>query len=238
MFGLATRSVRVHELALFAGGGGGILGSLLAGWRTVCAVEINARCRAGLMARQRDGLLEPFPIWDDVRTFDGRPWRGRVDLVSGGFPCQAFSTASHGRRVAPDLWPAMAAVVRDVQPRRVLAENVQRAPIERAALELQGLGYHCLVVRAPASAVGAPHRRVRWWLAADAHGHRQSVLAIHGQVAELPTPPSPLWDEHPRAALGVDDGMAVGLDINGHAAGNGQVPQVVHALARWLGWAT
>lgn len=84
----------MRELALFAGAGGGILGGKLLGWRTVCAVELNPYCRSVLLARQRDGILEPFPIWDEIRTFDGRQWRGWVDVVSGGFPCQAFSTAA------------------------------------------------------------------------------------------------------------------------------------------------
>lgn len=227
----------MHELALFAGGGGGLLGSVLAGWHTVCAVEIDPRCRAGLFARQRDGVLERFPIWDDVRTFDGRPWRGLVDLVTGGFPCQPFSTASHGQRVAPDLWPAMSMVVRDVCPRRVLGENVQRAPVERAALELRGFGYDCVVVQASAAAVGAPHPRVRWWVAADAYGHSERVRAEHAEVAEPPTAANPLWERPPGLDLRMAHGLAAGLDVYPHAAGNGQVPQVVHALARWLGWA-
>lgn len=56
----------VNELALFAGAGGGILGGKLLGWRTRCAVELDAYCRSVLLARQRDGMLDPFPIWDDV----------------------------------------------------------------------------------------------------------------------------------------------------------------------------
>lgn len=76
----------LNELALFAGGGGGILGSILLGWCTVCAVEIDPYCREVLLSRQRDGCLEPFPIWDDIKTFEGRLWRGHVDIVTGGFP--------------------------------------------------------------------------------------------------------------------------------------------------------
>lgn len=57
----------MNELALFAGAGGGILGGKLLGWRTVVAVEIEDYCRRVLLARQRDGLLPAFPIWDDVR---------------------------------------------------------------------------------------------------------------------------------------------------------------------------
>jgi site-specific DNA-cytosine methylase len=83
----------MNELALFAGAGGGILGGHLLGWRTVCAVEWEPYPASVLAARQNDGVLPPFPIWDDVRTFDGRPWRGVVDVVSGGFPCQDISVA-------------------------------------------------------------------------------------------------------------------------------------------------
>jgi len=86
----------MNELALFAGAGGGILGGHLLGWRTVCAVEWEAYPASVLVARQNDKILPPFPIWDDVQTFDGKPWRGIVDVVSGGFPCQDISAAGGG----------------------------------------------------------------------------------------------------------------------------------------------
>jgi DNA (cytosine-5)-methyltransferase 1 len=66
------RRGKVNELELFAGAGGGILGGKLLGWRTVCAVEVDAAAREKLMARQNDGSLEPFPIWSDVRSFTAR----------------------------------------------------------------------------------------------------------------------------------------------------------------------
>ena len=87
----------MNELALFAGAGGGILGGKLLGWRTVCAVEWEAYPASVLCARQNDGLLPTFPIWDDVQTFDGKPWAGIVDVVSGGFPCQDISAAGGGQ---------------------------------------------------------------------------------------------------------------------------------------------
>jgi len=87
----------LNELALFAGAGGGILGGKLLGWRTVCAVEWEAYPASVLCARQNDGLLPPFPIWDDVQTFDGKPWAGIVDVISGGFPCQDISSAGGGQ---------------------------------------------------------------------------------------------------------------------------------------------
>jgi DNA (cytosine-5)-methyltransferase 1 len=116
----------VNELALFAGAGGGILGGHLLGWRCVCAVEYNAYARSVLLARQNDGTLPPFPIWDDVRTFDGRPWRGVVDVVSGGFPCQDISAAGKGAGLDGErsgLWREMARIVGEVRPRFVFVEN-------------------------------------------------------------------------------------------------------------------
>ena len=86
----------MNELALFAGAGGGVWGGKLLGWRTVCAVEWEPYAASVLAQRQNDGFLPPFPIWDDVRTFDGKPWRGVVDVVSGGFPCQDISIAGKG----------------------------------------------------------------------------------------------------------------------------------------------
>ena len=82
----------LRELALFAGAGGGILGGKLLGWQTVCAVEWEPYPASVLVQRQNDGHLPPFPVWDDVQTFDGTRWRGRVDVVSGGFPCFTAET--------------------------------------------------------------------------------------------------------------------------------------------------
>src|SRR5690625_4803515 len=94
----------MNELALFAGAGGGLLGSLLGslllGNNIVCAVERAEWCQHVLVQGQNEGVLPPFPIWDDICTFDGSPWKGTVDLVSGGFPCQAFSSAARGRNIA------------------------------------------------------------------------------------------------------------------------------------------
>ena len=116
----------VNELALFAGAGGGILGSELLGFRTVCAVELEPYPASVLLARQNDGLLPPFPVWDDVRTFDGRPWRGLVDVVSGGFPCQDISVS--GKRKGLEgtrsgLWSEMARIICEVRPRFAFVEN-------------------------------------------------------------------------------------------------------------------
>ena len=86
----------LREMHLFAGAGGGILAGQLLGHRTVCAVEWEPYAQAVLVARQNDGCFPPFPIWDDVQSFRGEPWRGIVDVVAGGFPCQDISVAVKG----------------------------------------------------------------------------------------------------------------------------------------------
>ena len=91
---IESSNEQLRELALFAGAGGGILAGKLLGWRTVCAVEWNPAASTILAMRQNDGSLPAFPIWTDVQTFKGKPWRGRVDVVSGGFPCQDISIAN------------------------------------------------------------------------------------------------------------------------------------------------
>ena len=161
----------MNELALFAGAGGGILGGKLLGWRTVCAVEIVPFCRDILMQRQCDGHLEPFPVWDDVRTFDGRPWRGVVDVVSGGFPCQDISECGKGAGIDGErsgLWSDMARIIGEVRPRFVLVENspalVGRG-LARVLGDLARVGpYECRWGRLGADDCSAPHVRKRCWL--------------------------------------------------------------------------
>jgi len=90
---------RQHGLSLCAGAGGIDLGLTIAcpGYRTVCYVEREAYAAATLVARMEDKALDPAPLWDDVTTFDGRPWRGAVDILIGGYPCQPFSVAGKVR---------------------------------------------------------------------------------------------------------------------------------------------
>lgn len=162
----------MNELALFAGAGGGILGGILSGWRTVCAVEIEPYCREILLRRQRDGVLPLFPIWDDVRTFDGHEWRGLVDVISAGFPCQPFSVAGRQRAEldSRNLWPETIKIIRNVRPTYALLENVpglKAKPYwETIVADLVESGYGVKWDCLRASAMGAPHRRDRLWVVA------------------------------------------------------------------------
>jgi len=162
----------MRELALFAGGGGGILGSYLLGWKTVCAVEIEDYPRRVLLERQRDGILPRFPIWDDITTFDGQPWKGRVDIISGGFPCQDISLAGKGKGITGSrsgLWKEMVRVVYEVQPKFVFVENVP-ALLNRGMgvvlRDLAQMGYDARWCVLGAYDAGAPHRRKRIWILA------------------------------------------------------------------------
>ena len=162
----------LRELALFAGAGGGILGGRLLGWRTVCAVEWDAYAASVLVARQNDGTLAPFPIWDDVQTFDGRPWRGRVDVISGGFPCQDISAAGRGAGIDGErsgMWAHMARIVREVRPRFVFVENspiLTSRGLCRVLGDLAAMGYDAEWGVLGAHHAGAPHKRDRIWIVA------------------------------------------------------------------------
>jgi DNA (cytosine-5)-methyltransferase 1 len=170
----------LNELALFAGAGGGILGGKLLGWRTVCAVEIDPYAAGVLSARQNDGSLPPFPIWDDIATFDGRPWRGLVDVVSGGFPCQDISAAGRGAGITgarSGLWREMSRIIGEVGPRHVLVENSPVLTSRGLGVvlgDLAAMGYDARWGVLGAYHTGAPHKRERIWILANARGGRCS----------------------------------------------------------------
>jgi len=160
----------VNELALFAGAGGGILGGHLLGWRTRCAVEFDPYARAVLLARQRDGCLPRFPIWDDVRTFDGHTWRGSIDIVTGGFPCQDISAAGKGAGITGErsgLWKHMARIIGEVRPRYAWVENSPMLVGRGLAVvlgDLAEMGYDAQWGIVGADDAGAPHQRERIWI--------------------------------------------------------------------------
>lgn len=172
----------MNELALFAGAGGGLLGTRLLGWRTVGAVEIDPYCREVLLRRQRDGVLPLFPIWDNIKTFRGGPWRGKVDVVTAGFPCQPFSVAGKRQGESDDrnLWPETIRVVREVGPRYVFLENVPGLLAHdyfgTILGELAASGFDAEWGVLSAAAVGAPHLRKRLWILADPEGVQRERL--------------------------------------------------------------
>jgi len=193
----------MNELALFAGAGGGILGGHLLGWRTVCAVEFNSYAASVLCARQNDGILPPFPIWDDVRTFDGHQWRGRVDVVSGGFPCQDISIAGGGAGLSGErsgLWVEMARIIGEVRPSFVFVENspmLTHRGLGTVLGDLAEMGFDAKWGVVSAADTGAPHLRERIWIVADTlreragggntpGSHLSLTKAVHGWIKGRP----------------------------------------------------
>jgi DNA (cytosine-5)-methyltransferase 1 len=222
----------LRELALFAGAGGGILGGKLLGWRTVCAVERDCYAASVLAQRQNDGHLEPFPIWSDVTTFDGRDWRGRVDVVSGGFPCQDISIAGTGKGIAgprSGLWGEFARIISEVRPRYAFLENspaITFRGLGRIVGDLAELGYGGKWGVLGADICGADHHRARWWMVADSN--MRGFKECRGQTKPVrleQTCTGNYRKEVERPLLGMDDGLANWVDRH-HAIGNGQVPAV------------
>jgi DNA (cytosine-5)-methyltransferase 1 len=223
----------MNELALFAGAGGGILGGEILGWRTVCAVEWEPYAASVLVARQNDGILSPFPIWDDVQTFDGKPWRGIVDVVSGGFPCQDISAAGKGAGIEgkkSSMWKHMARIIGEVEPTYAFIENSPLLRIRGLGVVLQDLakmGYDAAWGVLGAADVGANHQRDRMWIVAKSTNanasqlQRRSIpIRVHQENTYVSN--SRWWEVEPNVGR-VADGMANRVDRL-KAIGNGQVP--------------
>ena len=162
-----------HGLSLCAGGGGLDLGVMLTepGYHTRAFVEWEEWPRAVLIAAQRAGYFAPAPIWDDLRSFDARPFHGAFDIVLAGYPCQPFSAA--GKRGGADdprhLWPEVARVVRECAPEWVFLENVAghvTLGLETVLRELWRMGYTPAAGLFSAAEVGAPHQRLRIFILA------------------------------------------------------------------------
>ena len=188
MNGLVSRPR--HGLSLCAGGGGLDLGLMLAGpgFHTRAFVEWESWPRSVLIAAQRAGYFAPAPIWDDLRSFDARPFRGAFDIVLAGYPCQPFSAA--GKRGGADdprhLWPDVARVIAECRPQWVFLENVPghvTLGLETVLRELWGLGYTPAAGLFSAAEVGAPHQRLRIFILAhtDEPASRHRSLQPSGQ---------------------------------------------------------
>jgi len=184
----------MNELALFAGAGGGILGGKLLGWRTVCAVEWEPYPASVLVARQNEKVLPSFPIWDDVQTFDGRPWRGVAQIISGGFPCQDISVAGKGDGLDGErsgMWREMARIIGEVQPQYAFVENspmLTSRGLGRVLGDLSEMGFDAKWCVLGADSIGASHKRDRIWiLATNSRGigcdiwrsHREERYVLH-----------------------------------------------------------
>lgn len=175
-----TRNV----LSICSGYGGIELGlGVVERTRTVCYVENEISVASILAARMEDGSLDSAPVWSNLRTFDPEPWRGKVDIIAGGFPCQPFSVAG-AKRGADDnrnLWPEVERIARGLGYPTLFLENVTGVldyHYKTIRPSLQEMGYTVKEGLFTAAETGAPHKRQRLFILAytksERHGRGDS----------------------------------------------------------------
>ena len=162
--------------SLFSGIGGFDLAAHWMGWENVFNVEKDPFCRKV--------LAHHFPnskSFKDVREFQAVNFCGGISVLSGGFPCQPFSTAGKRAGVSDEryLWPEFLRIITEVTPSYVIAENVrglsswdQGSVLETVCTDLEGEDYEVFPVILPAASVNAPHKRERIWILAT-NSYRQ-----------------------------------------------------------------
>ncbi len=180
-----SRPSQVKHIDLFSGIGGFALAAQNvwgADYQPLLFCDSEDYCQRVLEKHWPDA-----PIYGDVRTLTRERYindfgdNGRADLLTGGFPCQPFSVAGRRRGADDDrfLWPDMFRIIREFFPRWVIAENVRGLlsqgrglAFEQVCSDLEALAYDVRSFVIPAAGVGAPHRRDRIWIIANADGHK------------------------------------------------------------------
>ena len=183
----------LKTMHLFAGAGGGILADLILGHRPIVAVEWDKYACDVLRARTADGWFEGMSVWEgDVRLFDPSEYKGRVDCIHAGFPCQDISQAGSQRGVGEDtrsgLYRQVLRIADEVQPKYLFLENVAAIVsgdngrmLRKVVGDLATRGYDCVWRCLSASEVGANHKRDRWWLLAYPNSNSKPNESFNGQ---------------------------------------------------------
>lgn len=220
----------------------------------VCHVEREAYAAATLVARMEDEVLDHAPVWDDLATFDGRPWRGLADCVTAGIPCQPYSLAGPraGHHDDRALWPELVRIVEECEPAFVFIENVPDflkhfEPVHGC---LSGLGFRFAPpLLQTAADRGAPHLRKRVFILA-AHPARTGVRNQPGRRrgsgrrgSPIARDPSNIASDAGGARLSIGPRSAIGpgdLRLEGEtSAARGHQPADTNGIGlqvEWGGW--
>jgi DNA (cytosine-5)-methyltransferase 1 len=163
----------ITHIGLCAGYGGIELGlsRAIPNLRSVALCEIEAFAAANLVSKMEAGLMDAAPIWTDLKTFPWAEFRGKVDILTGGYPCQPFSAA--GKRLGKEdprhLWPFIADGIAAMRPSICFFENVEghiSMGLSDVIEDLAGMGYRTTWGIFSAREVGAPHQRKRVFILA------------------------------------------------------------------------
>ena len=183
------------ELSLFTGAGGGVLGTKLLGWQSVGYVEWEPYCQQILAQRIKDGILDEAPIFGDIDDFiksgAAKKYKGYVDVVTAGFPCQPFSVAGKkkGQDDERNKWPQTIQCIRDVRPRYALLENVpgllNSGYFGEILSSLAEAGFNARWCVLGADDVGAPHRRKRLWVLAYPNNQRSHGIKPDDSLSKV-----------------------------------------------------
>jgi len=217
-------SKAVTHIGLCAGYGGIELGlkRAIPSLRTIALCEIEAFAIANLVSKMEAGLMDPAPIWTDLKTFPWEAFRDRVDILTGGYPCQPFSAAGQrkGKQDPRHLWPWIADGIRLLRPRICFFENVEghiSLGLSDVIEDLAGMGYRTTWGIFSASECGAPHQRKRVFILAN-----RCDKGLQGRewFRETGTEGTPS-----RHASQCNGSMAVASGLGGAAGLSGSVPR-------------
>jgi len=151
--------------------------------KTVCYVEIEAFACSNLVAKIEAGKLDAAPIWTDIKTFNGRPFRNRIHIITGGYPCQPFSVAGKRKGTADPrhLWPYIEKIIKETRPIWCFFENVSghlAIGFPSVYKSLRLMGYKVEAGLFTAAECGAPHKRERLFILAYSSRKRQLVCRM------------------------------------------------------------
>ena len=221
----------IKEFHLFAGIGGGIYGGKLLGHVCCAGVEIDEYCQKILKQRQQDKWFEEFPIYGDLTKLSGTPFKEQFDILCGGFPCQAFSHAAHGKNIAEkNLWGEMFRFVQESNAPIVFGENVTLKAIDKAKVDLESLGYRVERCKLSCGDLGADHRRDRYWLLAVRDKSIFEKVSKH--LTKLPRLNLQYWSQTPEQVG--EEVIVVNRRAQLKAIGNAQSPMVAASAFRIL----
>ena len=169
---MKTKLNKLKHLALFNGIGGFQLAAHWMGWQNVAHVEIDEWCNRVVKKHFPESICHT-----DIKQFDGTQYTNRIDILTGGFPCQPFSVAGQrkGKEDTRHLWPEMFRVIKEIRPPWIVGENVTGIiglALEQVLFDLESAGYNTETFIIPACAVGALHKRDRLWIVAYTNGKR------------------------------------------------------------------